>query len=196
MRMETLLKEARADVEINPVDWEHLEPVTNRDKRIKKLAAAARSGKPMVDVKKLILAGGSEEQNGNGWPQSGSIWWPNLAMARSTAETVTIIKDRNRKDLAFRSGNADTVLRLDWPWGKEFRARAITPIVPPKIREAVPSWHKDNKYIVWEATWTRLELPPRPEPLDPILLTHVMGDIYVVEAEWDMTDLEAYAASL
>ena len=42
----------------------------------------------------------------------------------------------------------------------------------------------DRYFILWEADWQRRA------PVDPALLRPVGGDLYVVVATWDLTDLE------
>jgi hypothetical protein len=63
-----------------------------------------------------------------------------------------------------------------WP-----RARALLPSVPPQFR---PKHHLRNYHILWEAEWQ-----PIP-PTDPLLLKHLGGTLYVVLAQWDLTELE------
>lgn len=67
------------------------------------------------------------------------------------------------------------------------RGRAMTPLVPPAaLRDAHTSVGALGRYFVlWEVeTWE--PLPPK----DPYLLSHLGGDLYVVLAEWELTDLE------
>jgi hypothetical protein len=57
------------------------------------------------------------------------------------------------------------------------------PYVPADIR---PKFHLRNYHILFEVEeWTE-EMP-----VDPFLLKHVMGDTYIVIAEWELTELEA-----
>jgi len=59
---------------------------------------------------------------------------------------------------------------------------ALVPIIPPALR---PKAKLENFHTLWEVeSWT-LE-PPR----DPLLLRHLGGDLYVVLAVWDLTELE------
>lgn len=67
--------------------------------------------------------------------------------------------------------------------------RTSSPVqVPP-----IPAQHRpenlENHYIVWEQNWGEKILAPK----DPALLEHVVGDVYMVHAVWDLTELEAAA---
>lgn len=68
---------------------------------------------------------------------------------------------------------------------------AMVPIVPPRHR---PARGLADRLVLWEVEnweWTSV---PRP-PADPALLRHVGGDIYAVEAQWDLTPLEQLVLS-
>jgi len=67
------------------------------------------------------------------------------------------------------------------PAGSWPRARALLPSVPPQFR---PKHHLRNYHIMWEAEWQ-----PVP-PTDPLLLKHLGGTLYVVLAQWDLTEVE------
>ena len=58
--------------------------------------------------------------------------------------------------------------------------KAIVPIVPAHLR---PNTHLRNYHILWEAEWESV-------PVDPVLLKHIHGALYSVEAQWDLTPLE------
>lgn len=66
--------------------------------------------------------------------------------------------------------------------------RTASAIVPPIPAEHRPATTR-GKFIVWEQEWTEKILLPR----DPALIEHVVGDVYVVRAVWDITPLEAAA---
>lgn len=68
-----------------------------------------------------------------------------------------------------------------WPARGQARARALVPMIPPKFR---PTAKLSNYHIMFEAEWR-----PVP-PVDPFLLKHLGGTLYVVLAQWDLTPLE------
>jgi hypothetical protein len=56
-------------------------------------------------------------------------------------------------------------------------------MLPPQHRR----WGRGRWVILWEVEeWAKA---PRP-PGDPILLRPLLGDLYTVEAHWDLTDVE------
>jgi len=77
----------------------------------------------------------------------------------------------------------DAILTRPDGWQKrnEARARALVPMIPPKFR---PTAKLSNYHIMFEAVWK-----PVP-PVDPFLLKHLGGTLYVVLAQWDLTPLE------
>lgn len=64
------------------------------------------------------------------------------------------------------------------------RATARVPIIPLHLRpkRGIASYH-----VLWEAEWT--QLPPR----DPLLLRRIGGDMWLVVAAWDLTEVERAA---
>jgi hypothetical protein len=59
--------------------------------------------------------------------------------------------------------------------------RALVPTIPPHLR---PGDELSKYYILWEAEWKKQP------PSDPILLTKVTQDIFIVVAQWDLTPVE------
>jgi hypothetical protein len=74
--------------------------------------------------------------------------------------------------------------------GKRYRRndsqhRAMTPIVPIHLR---PQRGMENYHILWEAEWERVV------PKDPYLLRRIgKGDLWLVVAHWDLTEVERAA---
>jgi hypothetical protein len=68
--------------------------------------------------------------------------------------------------------------------GMTWTHTAVTPvpIVPPQYR---PKFDLGNYHTLWEVeSWTQVP------PIDPMLLKHLGGALYVVLATWDLTDIE------
>ena len=59
--------------------------------------------------------------------------------------------------------------------------RAVVPQVPPRHRPK--RRHLQGYFVLWEAEWQKV-------PVDPILLRHLTGPLYVVLAAWDLTEVE------
>lgn len=63
-------------------------------------------------------------------------------------------------------------------------AEGIVPIVPVHLR---PKRALGNYHVLWEAEWTRIV------PRDPMLLRRITGDLWLVVAAWDLTEVERAA---
>jgi len=59
--------------------------------------------------------------------------------------------------------------------------RALVPIVPPALR---PSRALIRYHILWEAEWEKVA------PVDPALLRHLSGDLWLLCSTWDLSPLE------
>jgi hypothetical protein len=75
------------------------------------------------------------------------------------------------------------------PWSGAWTA--MVPIVPPEHR---PARGLGDRLVLWEVDRWQWTTPPAP-PGDPALVRHVGGDIYAVEAVWDLTELEKLVLS-
>jgi hypothetical protein len=60
-------------------------------------------------------------------------------------------------------------------------ADAMVPLIPVHLR---PQTAIENYHILWEAEWS--EAPP----VDPMLLRRLGGDLWIVVAAWDLTEIE------
>ncbi len=65
-------------------------------------------------------------------------------------------------------------------WFQSHSVRAVVPTIPPSLR---PAGKLDRFHVLWEAEWETI-------PIDPMLLRHLGKSLYVVVAEWDLTELE------
>jgi len=64
------------------------------------------------------------------------------------------------------------------------RWRALVPLVPPAAR---PADGLERYHVLWEAEW--VERQPV-APGDPALVRHLGGDLWILLATWDLTELE------
>lgn len=149
------------------------------------------AGKPLINLRTVIGAGGTFE---NGLPKlavmDADAKW--CYCARSEEGSVTFSRhqriDGRMSRGVYRLGRTlPKQEKLEWgvqgSWAMSFRSQV--PIVPPKYRPA--RYSAKNFAILWEVEeWAQV---PRP-PGDPALLRHVTGDLYSVEAIWDLTPLE------
>jgi hypothetical protein len=144
---------------------------------------AAARGLPLIELSKAMARGG--------WDEQGR---PRFAVARADQRQV-------------RCNVGGWALEFEPPWTgyrqparAKFRfelsmlpprapgarthngIRAIVPMVPPDV---LPRLDLDlsRRVILWEADWIAA-------PVDPLLLLPLGGDLYAVEAAWDLSPLE------
>lgn len=116
---------------------------------------------------------------------------PKLAIVRADHKHVELSMQSNGSATMeapgrHRGGRGQT---FNWPAGSFQRAtwarhKAFVPIVPIHLR---PKRGMANYHILWEAEWT--PIPPR----DPYLLRRLGGDMWLVVAAWDLTEVERAA---
>lgn len=147
-------------------------------------------GHRLIDIGRVIREGGEDK-----------AFRPKLAISRADQKRVHLMRWRDGT-LSFsaigQSHNSnhtdprtDLVCRL--PAGTlsaitgAVNADAMVPLIPPRFRPV----QLERFHLLWEADWN----PVRP-PLDPALLRHLGGGLYVVLATWDLTDIERAVLSL
>lgn len=146
---------------------------------------ALADGKPLLNLTEAIVSGGLHTDGR-----------PKLAVARADMDEVRV-----------RLSPTQATFSTAWNW-RERRFRdvefifampglsnatragfALVPMVPadklPRINTAL-----GQHLILWEVVqWADSSARARPDR-DPYLLRHIVGDLYAVVAEWDLTDLE------
>jgi len=105
------------------------------------------------------------------WCQA-SVGSDRVEFYRAETNSRGALDGRKRPDFACKlpSGPVQSV----------WRNRALVPSVPAELR---PKAALHRFTILWEAEWGRV-------PTDPMLLRPLAGDLFVVEAHWDLTPLE------
>ncbi len=113
---------------------------------------------------------------------------PKVAIARADAKTCYWMTANGRG--TFYSDNIYTRAKqkqlrasfsgmtYQYPYGK-----AVVPIIPIHLR---PKRGLANYHILWQADWQSV-------PKDPYLLRRIGGDIWLVVAAWDLTEVERAA---
>lgn len=162
------------------------QPVDEEIKRAYRLIAA---GRMIIQAMESVRRAGV-----------GDDGWPKLAIARADQKTVQCMIRHDgsammrRADRMWRSQRS---LDLDFDWPVESfpprkepgldRGEAIVPLVP------LPLWPKRglaNYHVLWEADWRRAIAE------DPLLLRRLgKGDLWLVLAQWDLTEVERAALS-
>jgi hypothetical protein len=151
------------------------------------LRAAAR-GLPVISLSQTIAAGG--------WFPNGL---PRIAVVRADATECWVEVrswSQNRWSVTFcseawdrgRAAVGRNRVRVTVPGpghytNREWHASTIVPLIPPQHR---PKRGRLGRFhVLWEVEqWT-----PEP-PRDPALLRHIRGDLWAVQAVWDLTELE------
>lgn len=141
---------------------------------------AAAKGLPLIELSKAMAMGG--------WDELGR---PRFAVHRADRRVVECAVYRNgeirfserkvRAELTHHSF-APGVLPPRPELPMHYSLTAIVPLVPPDV---LPRANCDlsKRVILWEADW-------KEAPVDPLLLLPLGGDLYAVEAAWDLTPLE------
>lgn len=145
------------------------------DVEMRRIYKAAMKGKPIIDVAAAWKSTGLKEG------------YPRLALARAEWSECHFSKWQKEFRDTNRSQRArDHWIRIpddSWDWnlipGRD--AKTAVPFMPPSVR---PRRYLSTYHILFEVeNWTQY-------PADPFLLKHITGWLFVVEAEWELTELE------
>jgi hypothetical protein len=153
---------------------------------------AAARGLPLIELTKAMAMGG--------WDELGR---PRFAVARADRKRVKCSTHSSRvsfsaPDWRYRGGHSQHSFdarifpspRPTYVSSKDGQRylrehhgiEAIVPMVPPDVLKR-PDLDLSRRVILWEADW-------KAPPVDPMLLLPIGGDLYAVEAAWDLTPLE------
>lgn len=168
---------------------------TAEDEAIAEGYRALARGHKLIALRDTIAAGGEDE-----------LHRPRLAVAPATAQTVYLSRQRSGS-VGFST--SDTARSHMWDWGlpvgsgrvlargalpscdyhngiwdlEHFGWKAMVPVVPPRFRAR--GWK--SCHVLFEAEWAK-HSPPA--PIDPALIRHLRGDLWLVRGVWDLTPLE------
>lgn len=160
----------------------------SEDEQIMRGYRALANGNTLIHLTDTIRAGDVDH-----------LGRPRLAVARADARRVFMERSRtgrlefgsderpwNLRGLArgrlvrFGAGTLPEVPSAGWSWDTG-KAQAIVPSIPPALR---PDGKLDRFHILFEAEWHNVP------PIDPALIRHLGGDLWVVLAIWDLTPVE------
>lgn len=173
-------------------DYRTLRAPSDEERAVIATLVAAVAGKALVNLPDAIREGGSFD---DGCPRlavmTPSQSWCYVQRSGNGEVVYRGLPTTRAAALRFRvdgfpamPGPALTAADLTSWWGAVRRTQV--PIVPPRCR--VRGW-RTRCVVLWEVEeWAR-HTTPRP-PGDPALLRHLTGDLYSVEAVWDLTPLE------
>lgn len=153
------------------------EPIDDEIRRAYQLIA---QGRMVIQAMESIRAAGLGE---NGLPK--------LAIARAdTTQCFCRLSSDGSATFGCHEWNSPKSARFALPKSsfpeqrESRRGKAIVPIVPVHLR---PKRGIQNYQILWEADWERV-------PVDPLLLRRIgKGDMWLVVAAWDLTEVERAA---
>lgn len=149
--------------------------------------AAMADGKALLNLTQVINDAGAGKDNR-----------PLLAVARADRKQVMVttnwhdssilVFDTQKSPNSWNQYTGTLRIEIQTSWNREMsRGYSLVPMVPADVR---PSGNLKNFFILWEVEhWSDKPLTAIPDR-DPLLLRHLAGDLYVVVAEWDLTDLE------
>lgn len=147
---------------------------------------AAARGLPLIELTKAMATAG--------WDEQGR---PKFAVARADRRQVRcergggLLKFYDPQIGSYQRGGVTkhefSLSRLPplpapLTWNGWNGITAIVPMVPADVMPR-PDLDLSRRVILWEADWTAA-------PVDPLLLLPIGGDLYAVEAAWDLTPLE------
>lgn len=154
--------------------------------------AALAEGRPLINLTEAFNHAGLD---GNGRPR--------LAIARADRKQVQVTTRRHWARLtngmvrfdatsvnyyqANYQGTLVVEVQIDGLSRDMHDGYALVPMVPADVR---PSGDMKDFFVLWEVEeWADTRHRTEPDR-DPYLLKHLAGDLYIVVAEWDLTDLE------
>lgn len=166
---------------------EHQQYGDEMDREIQRTYRLIAQGKVIIQALESVKQSGLNEQG-----------LPNLALGRADLPRIYCAMEENgsavmmseRERAKWRRTKPHSA-RIEWPAGafpksgRRIAGKAIAPIIPIHLR---PKQAIDAYHILWEAEWE--PVPPR----DPYLLRRIgKGDLWLVCAAWDLTEVERAA---
>jgi hypothetical protein len=188
MELSTLISPEEATERLAAYEAQLASERTVEDEAIRAGYRAAARGLPVISLSAAITAGG--------WFPNGL---PRIAVVRADAAECwvrtgwgsgpqwdVVYRDQERESGWAAVGRHRVALWLDAPTvvtNRRHSARTVVPSIPPDVRPRRRRLH--NFHILWEVE----QWDPTP-PVDPALIRHLRGDLWTVQAVWDLTALE------
>ena len=172
----------------------HVHYSTPIDDEIRRTYQLIAQGRVVIRALEAIKAAGLYADGPN-------VGRPKLAICRADRQKCQLVLETNggatfTADHHYRA-NRERTLRIEIPAGTFPRreseiggwagVEAQVPLVPVHLR---PKRGLANYHVLWEAEWTRIPA------VDPVLLRRIgRGDMWLVVAAWDLTEVERAALS-
>lgn len=190
MKLDTITMDPAGAEELAD-EYGALREPTDEEQAIAAGYLALAAGKTLINLRNVLAAGGEHD---DGTPclavMDATRDW--CYVARTKRGTVIYSAHQSLDGRTTRGvyrypellpPRADLAWELEGTWA--MRLRAMVPVIPPRYRRWGSRWRKCA--ILWEVD--RWETAPAP-PGDPALIRQLHGDLWTVEATWDLTDLE------
>jgi len=150
---------------------------------LKKVYNQIKGGKKLIDIKTVISFGGV---NAKGQPNFAiaSAFWDKVHCRYFENGTVWYRKENNWKTHPGDFNISECLPKYNT--GSEFSRmdlEALVPMIPPMYRPKVLT---NDYFILWQVDAWKVNEPSK----DPFLLKRVTKNMFVICAEWDLTDLE------
>jgi hypothetical protein len=156
---------------------------------------ALAGGQQLLRLSGALAAGGVESWEGQTWDgKAVDVEVPKLAVVRADASSVFTKGVDRDGDVIFHANQRESSAKVDRlrcfgafepdeTRTQQHRTwyRAMVPTIPPPLR---PPYKLSGYHLLWEAEWSGVA------PVDPALLKHLGGDLFVVLAVWDLSPLE------
>ena len=115
----------------------------------------------------------------------------NQVEVRRWSDHFTFDARKNRNSGYTGTLRIEVAAPMNREWHFIKRGYSLVPMVPAKVFNSLyPKYALRNYFILWEVEeWFSRPLAAVADR-DPYLLRHLGSNIFVVEAEWDLTDLE------
>lgn len=185
----------RAEAKAALAEWAGATDASPEDEAIAAGYRAIAAGKRLITLSSTIRAGGEDDGHKPRLavaPVDSSL----IYLERLESGTVRYCVADSHSDAARTKDVSAGGVRvrevlppIEWhdrqvnhlAWGHSWKA--MVPVVPPRFRRR--GWR--TCHVLFEAEWTR-HTPPA--PVDPALIRHLRGDLWVVLGVWDLTPLE------
>lgn len=172
--------------ELHALYHQHRKDETAMDAEIRQVYRLIGKGRMIIRAVESIIAAGVKEDG-----------TPKLAICNAGERRCRLRQEKDGRALMYRDNGrvpnwTDKTNVFRFPTGtfpftptQKYESTrdytAVVPMIPPHLRpkKAIESYH-----ILWEAEWSKAI------PVDPMLLRRLSGDMWLVVAAWDLTDVE------
>jgi hypothetical protein len=190
VKLDTLVDRDTAKAQLEGYRTLVAEERTAEDEALAAGFRAAARGLPVISLPEVMAAGGWFD---NGLPRlavaradTTRVWVSVNRWSRSGRHVITFLDRRSGEVRAAHVGAQGVRTWAPPPprfTGNIWTGETIVPSIPPTIRP------RRSRLRLFHVLWEVERWDPTP-PVDPALLRHIRGDLWSVQATWDLTPLE------